>query len=230
MSKELSQPETRAYRTYRDQHDREWGAPIDKRTGHAVGPWEPKFVAPWYPEAKYVKHHPRDDRLVQIDYDSNIHDLKEAHNAYDDLRLKAAMNMYGSAFPTKLGKTAEEDPPELREIVGLPPRPLAFPEAAKEGNRWVLGFTNTIPTWAYALVAAEEPHQRKYLDADEELETRLDIEEEHDPEAKGGKRVQVRGPGKSAYTDFVKEQSALGKNLKEISQMWRERKLAAAAR
>lgn len=228
MPKELSQPETRLYRTFRDPHDRIWGSAVDKRTGHSVGPWEPQFEAPWYPEAKYIKHNPSDDRLILIDYDRNISDLKEAQDAYDDLRLKVAMNQYGSAFPSKLGKTHEEDPPELKALVGQPPFPSAFPEAAKEGNKWVLGLTNVVPAWAYVYLHAQEAPKRKYLDADEEVEKAVDLDEQFDPDAKGGKREPV-GRGQSAYTAFVSEMSKQGKNLREIAQSWRERKEAVNA-
>jgi hypothetical protein len=220
VAKELSQPEQRSYRSFYDQHDRQWGAPVDKRTGHSVGPWEPKFQAPWLPEAKYIKHVPTDDRLIRIDYESNILDLKRAMDAYDDLRLKTAMDQYGSAFTSKLGQTAEEDPPELKRLVGKPPFPAAFPEAAKEGNRWVLGFESRIPKWAYP-----------YLDADEEVEKAVDLDERFDPEATGGKRKPVSsGRGKSKYTAFVKDAIATGqaRNIKEAAQLWNKEVAASA--
>jgi hypothetical protein len=236
VAKELSQPERRKYRTFHDQHGRLWGSTIDITNGHSCGPWEAKFEAPWLPDFKYIHHHPTDDRLIVIDYDRNVLDAKDAMDAYDDVRLKTAMNQYGSAFTSKLGKTYDEDPPELKQLVGGPPFPVAWSEAAQEGNKWVLGFTNVIPSWAYPLLAQEALTPRKYLDADEEaalaevaaVEEAVDLDEAHDPEATGGKRVPVRTTAQAEYTGFVKEMVRLGKNLKEIGALWRERKTEAS--
>jgi len=226
VAKELTQPEQRRPRTFYDQHDRTWETVIDIRTGHAAGPWEPKFQAPWYPEAKYIRHDPSDDRRILIDYDRNVRDAKRAMDDYDDLRMKVAMDQYGSAFTSKLGETHEDDPPELKKLVGGPPFPVAFPEAALEGNRWVLGFSTTIPKWAYAFVAAQNKVERKYLDADEEVERAVDLDETHDPEATGGKRVKVKRKP-TEYNAFVAQHKGLP--LAEIGRLWREQKQAASA-
>lgn len=221
---EQSQPERRSYNVFVDQHGREWGTPIDTKSGHSCGPWEPRFTAPWLPEFKYIKHVPKSFRNIYIDYAKNITDLKEAHDAFDELRLKTAMNQYGNAFTERLGQSHEEDPPELQKLTGKPPFPLAYPEAAKEGNKWVLGFSNVIPKWAYALLAVSQEPERKYLDADdEEVEKAVDLDEQFDPEATGGKREPVR-KGVEAYEAFYKEQRALGKSHKEAQSLWRERK------
>ena len=229
MPKELSQPERRRYRTFTDQHGRLWGTAIEVSSGHSCGPWEAKFEAPWLPDAKYLRHHSTDDRLVLIDYDRNVRDAKEAMDAYDDLRLKVAMDQYGSAFTSKLGKTHDEDPPELKQLVGAPPFPVAWSEAAQEGNKWVLGFSNIIPKWAYPLLKQEDAPARKYLDADEEVEKAVDLDEAFDPEAKGGKREPVASRGQQDYRAFVAEQTKAGKGLKEIGALWKERKTAVAA-
>lgn len=224
---ELSQPERRAYNVFVDQHGREWGTAIDTKTQHSCGPWEPQFTAPWYPEHKYIRHVPKSYRNILIDYDKNIADLKDAHDAYDDLRLKTAMNQYGNAFTDRLGASHYEDPPELQKLTGKPPFPIAYPEAAKEGNKWVLGQSNVIPRWAYALLAVTQEQTRKYLDAeDEAVEKAVDLDEQFDPEAKGGKREPVV-KGVQAYESFMAEQKANGKSHREAQDLWRSRKVAA---
>lgn len=227
-AKELEQPEQRRYATFQDEHGRTWGTDIDIRTGHSCGQWEPRFQAPWIPEAKYIRHDLKNSHRIIIDYDKNIRDLKDAHSEFDDLRFRAAQQEWGSAAGSKMGKTYEEDAPELTRMVGKPPRPVQFPEAAKEGNKWVLGFSNLIPTWAYPLLEAETRVEKKYLDAEEEdLEKRLDLEEKHDPKATGGKKQPVGARGHSEYTAFVKAHK--GKPLTEISKLWKAHKAAAAA-
>ncbi len=230
MAKELDQPGQRSYSIFVDQHGREWGTVIDIRTGHSAGQWEPKFEAPWYPEYKYIRHVGKNSRHIFLDYDQNIADLRDAHDEYDELRLKTAMDQYGNAFTQRLGKTHDEDPPELKRLTGKPPFPIAWAEAAKEGNRWVLGFSNLIPKWAYPLLHAANEPERKYLDAeDEDLEKRLDLEEAFDPEATGGKKEPVSNAGLQAFETFMAEQKAAGKSHKEAQAAWRERKAAVAS-
>lgn len=225
MAKELSQPERRGYSLFYDQHNREWGAPIELATGHACGPWEARFKAPWLPEDKYIRHQGRTNKIV-IDYTKNVADLKDAHNEFDELRFRAAQQEWGTAAMSKMGRTYEEDAPELRRMVGKPPRPIEFPEACLEGNQWVLGFSNTVPKWAYPLLEVEQKVERKYLDADEEdLEKRLDLEEQFDPKATGGKKQPVK-KGLTPYQEFVKANPK--KSMKEISVLWKEQKAAVA--
>ena len=231
MAKELEQPAQRRPKSYFDRHDRKWTTVIDIRTGHSCGPWEPQFTAPVYPEMKYIRHDLKDDRYIIIDYDRWIRDARDAADGYDDFRQKTAIDQYGSAFTSKLGVTPDEDLPELRRLVGEPPKPVEFPEACKAGNKWALGLTNVIPTWAYALLPRATAPVRKYLDADEEVvEKAVTLDEQFDPKATGGKRVPVpRKSGQSEYTAFMGEQRRAGKSLKEISQLWKEYKGAAVA-
>jgi len=228
VAQEQSQPERRSYNVFVDQHGREWGTTIDKTTGHSCGPWEAQFQAPWYPDlnTKTLRHIPKSFRNIEIRYDIIIADLKDAWDAYDERRLKMAMDQYGNAFTERLGKTHEDDPPELQKLTGKPPFPLAWPEAAQEGNKWVLGFSNVIPPWAYPLLHAAKTPERRYLDAEEAVEKAVDLDEQFDPEAKGGKREPVRS-GVAAYEAFVAEQKANGRTHKEALNLWRERKAAA---
>lgn len=225
----MTQPERRSYNVFVDQHGREWGTVIDIKTHHSCGPWEPRFSAPWLPDFKYIRHVKGSFRDILIDYDRNITDARDAMDAYDDMRLKTAMNLYGNAFTERLGQTHADDPPDLQKLTGKPPFPIAYPEAAKEGNKWVLGFSNVIPKWAYALLAVTQEPERKYADAeDEEVERAVDLDEQFDPEATGGKREPVK-TGLNAYEAFYREQKAFGKNQREIQTLWRERKNTVAA-
>jgi hypothetical protein len=189
MAKELEQPQYLRYATKSDQHGRDWGGVIDIRTGTSVGPLDPKFTAPWYPDHAWIRHDPKDGRKIRIDYDGMLAQLREAHREYEDRRFRTAQNMYSAAFHTMMGDSYDNDPPEMQRKVGPPPTAVAFPEAAAEGNKWVLGFTDSVPKWAQAILDRERAKRsgKKYLDADDAA----DLDEQFDPVAVGGKVEKV---------------------------------------
>lgn len=196
MAKELEQPQQRRPAVFADQHGRDWRTIIDIRTGHAAAPFEPDFTAPWYPDTIYVEHDPADARKVRIAYGKILSHFRDAHDAYEDLRFRVAEEMWGSAFITKMGETYEDDDPQLRKKIGSPPSEIAYPEAALEGNRWVLGFTDKVPPFFVPILEKQRRTLggRKYLDADEAAT----LDETFDPDASGGKKAKVGRPKKVA--------------------------------
>lgn len=189
MAKEISQAEQRRFQVFADQHNRDWGAPIDIRTGHAVGPFSPRFKAPWYPDSQFIRHDPNDQRKIIIDYYAIVTERDDAMGEYEMNRLRAAQSLYGAAFTSMLGKTPYDDPPELVNKVGAPPMSRHFPAAAQEGNQWILGFSEKVPKWAQEILDREaaKRNARLYLDADDAV----DIDEQFDPDATGGKTEPV---------------------------------------
>lgn len=131
-----TQPDQRRYALYKDQHGRTWGCLIDKRTGHPVDTFQPKFEAPWYPDHQYVTILPDSDMRpneVVLRYEDAIRDLEQAHERYQHATLTAGIELHGQAY--------DEAKPTLAVLsrVGKPPKPVAPWRLALDGNAYLLG-------------------------------------------------------------------------------------------
>jgi len=147
-----TQPDQRRYALYKDQHGRTWGCLIDKRTGHPVDTFQPKFEAPWYPDHQYVTILPDSDMRpneVVLRYADAIADLERAHERYQHAMLTAGIELHGQAF--------DETKPTLAVLsrVGRPPKPVLPWRLAEAGNDWLLGHASFDATNPAHVEAAE---------------------------------------------------------------------------
>lgn len=196
-----SQADTRYPQTMFDQHGREWFADIEMRSGAPTGLIRPRFTAPWYPEQSWLKpagNHRRD--VLAIDYEGAIASRLEAHREYHQRAVEESASRRWDV-PT------EGDPYslELQLIVGKPPKPVEPIIAAMQNNSWILGFSKVPdPRLTKFIETREQRRQQVFAnmpdfsdvpdvhssgyavdDVDEELESLMDYEEEHDREAVG---------------------------------------------
>lgn len=221
MAKIKSQNDQRRYATFKDQHGRKWGAVVEKETGDPVGGIMPQFEAPWMPPPHIVRVVPGETGVVEIHYDELVREIREAHGHFLDQARNIAVLMYGEGAAQAL----ETMPRELRHMVGDPPAPVEPVQAAKAGNKYVLGFSTQMPAWAEKFFGKEARIARQELEPDfpdaedevteetlgnaiegnviegniiDDFEATNPLEglnDEFDPDAVGGTRVPV-GAGK----------------------------------
>lgn len=167
------QSRKRSYAIYTDQHGRQWGAIIENKTGDPCGPLEPHFKAPAVPPSEFI-HVDSRQRKLTIRYADIILNVDQAYIDWDDSLREHARKMYGM----QASKAIADPPPELLDLVG--PKPNTHREiweAALTGNKWILGFASTKPSWAEEFfperpqVQVREQLQitREYPDADDEV-------------------------------------------------------------
>lgn len=140
---------TRRHTIYTDQHGRKWAALSDNDTRHPVSPITPEFTAPYIPESKYFTFAENDSSFV-INYDAAIQDLKEADRTWRDAASMFVFATYGD----KAAEVLDNPTPAVMQFTG--PRPMSYqiPDAAKSGNKWMLGFAKKMPDWAKPLFPA----------------------------------------------------------------------------
>lgn len=219
----LDQAKQRTNAFFFDQHGRRYWAAVELKTGDPVGgiyadQWTAPMSPAWcagrlVPDAKYMKIvRGRGQPHIEIQYEEWLRDWDAA-----DRMRKSVLDELISRSPVDIATMQEyrkNPPPEIMKTIGAGPierRPREFIAAAMKGNRWALGLSDKMPDWAKPVMAQWELVQPQgqsynpaemgeYPDADDdepEEERFIDIEEEHDPEATGGKRVPVKGKPKS---------------------------------
>lgn len=139
-----SQVDARMLGVFTDQHGRKWEAPIEKATGHPCSHVTPKFTAPYLPDQQYFTYDNYERNKLTIDYDRAIADAKAAFTAWEDLLYQFAL----ASYRDKAGEAMREPTPEMLRYAGAKPASYKIPEAAKAGNKWILGLTDVKPTWA----------------------------------------------------------------------------------
>ncbi len=132
-----SQADERSYRIFSDQHGREWGADIENSTQAPCGPMSQRFKSPLRIPSKYIVFINVQAGKIHIDYDRWIQDLTLAHEDYLEHK-RAHKNRMNPAQPHLIA----DDDPNLLYAVGEPPEAIQQVQAAKQGNRWVLGLTH----------------------------------------------------------------------------------------
>ena len=165
---DVSQADTRGLGEFTDQHGRVWEANTENKTRHPCGPYRPTFEAPFYPFNNYMDV--KGTNRVVIQYQRWLDDLDNANAEYDSTLRNYAFQMYGEQAVQYINKP----PPELIALAGERPMrvPREFIEASQAENKWILGFTPTVPEWAEPLIKREEERKapaqkRKYPDAGE---------------------------------------------------------------
>lgn len=206
-SKQGKQPDMRDYIDFHDQHNRVWGAAVEKETLHSTGPLSPKFRAPFYPEQKYVRELPGRGNIgrVRVNYEQWLEDLGDADRRYRQMLNNYAVGMFGANATEVLKKGI---PQELADAVGNPPFPDIFVKAMMAGNKWVLGIP--MPSGeAYPVPAWAKPHMPKQ----EERRAAPQYEEFPDEEP-----VQDEGESYPKHLGFGKWKLSDGSVIKATSE------------
>jgi hypothetical protein len=152
MPKKRNQAEERRYSHFTDQHGRSWGAVVDKAAGQPLGVIEPKFEAPYLPHQSFFTFDPNEPRFV-IEYDAIIEQRKTRLKEWEDAGYTFALAEYGD----KAVEVMQNPTPAFLRYVGPKPDPVEIPEAAKAGNKWVLGFSDAVPEWAKRFLPVLRP-------------------------------------------------------------------------
>lgn len=181
-----SQADLRRPQWMTDDHGRRWFADVEKRSGYPVGPIRPRFDAPWYPDQSALKIDPDDPSHIRIDYEALLAERQEAHALYHQRAVEEAASRQ---WPVpELGEPYRR---ELQLIIGKPPQPIEPVVAAMQGNKYILGLTTRVDPRLVEFIETPAHKHEQMLRAlpdfrDEEL---MDLEEEVDPDAIGGRRV-----------------------------------------
>jgi hypothetical protein len=134
-----SQREQRRGHKFKDQHGREYFATVELKTGAPCGLIEMLFTAPLMPERTYmeiVEERPYD---LFINYDRWLADIRTNRSDWEKEGRSRSRKIYGTEYDASKPFTAE-----VLEIIGPPPQPIEPVLAAKQGNKWILGFTNKV--------------------------------------------------------------------------------------
>jgi hypothetical protein len=153
MAGPQSQADGKEWREYRDPHGRAWGCVMDTKCKNGpapIGPFEylehrrrghPDCVAPyrppWLPEQQYMAPVKGRYDLMGIDYPRMLSDSRSRHQEYNDLCMEVSAEMNEAWSP------GQPVPAKIRRVAGKPPRPIEPIVACMQGNRWVLGQTDT---------------------------------------------------------------------------------------
>jgi hypothetical protein len=126
---------------FRDQHGRRYHATIEKRTGHPCGLIEPQFQAPLMPPQMYLKVGTNPERPydMPIDYESWERDARAQHTEWTDAARKISRHLYQDKYNPNEPFTRE-----VRDLMGDAGQPVEPIIAARQGNAWVLGFTEQV--------------------------------------------------------------------------------------
>ncbi len=185
-----------------DQHGREVHVVFDTRAMAPVIAY-PKFNAPWLPDISFLRYEYPGGRYkgvpvaVRWDYEAVLEHTRQAWDRWFGECQTLAQRMPGidalKAIEAVRDGRWSDVPRGLLLEVGGTPTPLDYPKAALAGNKWVLGLSNTVPTWAADLLTMQELFkQLAGSTSDMDLDKYRDEEEDADPEAIGGKVVPVR--------------------------------------
>lgn len=117
-------------------------------------------------------------------------ELEKAHAEYDQRLYNDAVMLFGEAGPAAYEKRT----PALLNYTG--PGPQAFEPvlAALTGDEWALGLSEEDPHNLRRFFPKKETAREKFLrtlQERDELDERLDLEEDADPAAVGGKKLPV---------------------------------------
>lgn len=97
------------------------------------------WIAPWYPEDKYINEHlgALDGNHFEIDYAKMDQDYQTAQDSYYQGAIQAAL-AHELPIPI-LGGAVDY---RVRAIVGKGPKSPRIAQAAKTGHQWLLGFSD----------------------------------------------------------------------------------------
>lgn len=137
--KNFSQLSTmRPFTTY-DQDGRAWFFEQSIRSGMPCGPFQPKFVAPWYPNHKYFIVNFENPSEMYIDYPTMRSDKRQALARFHRQAVEYATDK-GLPVPA-LGEKYSK---EILGKLGTAPDSILPIIAAEQGNPWILGRTTVV--------------------------------------------------------------------------------------
>lgn len=204
--KPTSQANKRTYTELTDQFGRKWGTLLDMTAKPAPGPVGPIAPLGWNDPLKtppkYLKHGKDGMLSLYIEVDKWIADIENANEAWNQLVIDTAIEMSpADGGASLIGQGGADMAPALLRRVGRAPEAIEPVRALKAGNKFVLGLTDKMPAWAEPFFRKEvkkaEAESYEFPDAEDE-DKYGDLEEEVDPEAIGGKRVNPKKAKKVA--------------------------------
>lgn len=145
MAKLRTQPERRRGQNFLDQHDRPWWATIEIASGESTGGFVP---GPWHTVGgarllpvpmKYVATVPGELGRIAVNYEQWIADYKEASDDYRRTAIDIGRREHKEQFDPTNPFTAT-----VVSIIGKPPMSVEPILAMRQGNPWMLGFTDEV--------------------------------------------------------------------------------------
>jgi hypothetical protein len=194
---ELDQAQRRKPIVLKDQFGRKWDSTLDTISNGTCAPINPKgWVDPLNTPSKYVRLAKDEDGNLSLDVQLEqwAAQLEQDHKEYDQRLYNDAMMLFGAEGP----KAYEDRSPALMNYTGGPPQAIEPVWAAIDRNSYALGLTTVVDE----RVAKYFPKKERVRPSFRDLDPALDVEEQHDPEALGGKRVPV-GPSKKEKAQRV---------------------------
>lgn len=182
MTEGVSQASFREYMEFTDQHGRTWGAPIEVRSRHACGPYEPQFELPhpiFMPPQRFINPHPSSYGRVVIDYEGWMSQVEELWADHSNFMIRLALEMY----PDQDTHKVLEDPPKalLHQLGGTPQIRKEVVMALMAGDPWALGEDGAEePARAQEYLPKPKPFV-KPLDGSEYVATRNPFADDYDP-------------------------------------------------
>lgn len=178
-----------------DQHDRAWGGYIDNKSGMPVGVLQPVgWHAPWLPPQgtnTFIFDRDQPNRF-RINYEALFEERMAALKEWETLRMdKAVARGWNPEDPEK-----QE---QLDKMVG-PRSGVKAPEviaACMQNEPWILGLSSVVNKKVEQYLEKKLDRRATLLKGmpdftaveDEVMDDLLALEEQHDPQATGGKKV-----------------------------------------
>ena len=160
-----SQADKRYTAEMTDQHGRKWIANIEMGRRGPSGPsgeLQPRFKAPVYPPQVHFKFGKGTDTTFVIQYDDLIAERRAEEARWREKLHELAMEKYAD----KAGEVIANPPPALLALLGPKPQAWQVWDAARKGNKWVLGFApiDAKPPWAEKYFVTYEEPEEEYPD------------------------------------------------------------------
>lgn len=197
-TKEKDQAERRRPIILRDQYGRKWESTLDTDAMGTCAPINPKgWVDILNTPVRFKKEEKNEDGnlVLNIRVDEWIAYLEQEHAKYDQKLYADAMMLFGTEGP----EAYDQRKPALINYTGPAPQPLEPIYALKDGNSWILGKTTT-PDPRLVKYFAKHVRPRPSFKDEDLVEQVEQLEEQHDPDALGGK-VQKVGKGRRALAE-----------------------------
>lgn len=150
-----------------DQHGRRWSVLVEKETYDAAGPYSPVgWSAPWLPPQKpgYFVLDRDQPHLVQIHYERITADQQVAESEYEGQLRKLGVALHGHAYDPEAPPTKN-----VMDVLGDRPWSWQVAEAARRGDRWILGQSEKVNEKLAALIPAKRRRLDDVSDFDESL-------------------------------------------------------------
>lgn len=133
-----------------DQHDRLWDGLVEKRSGHPTGNLSLRHKTPlgnrppWEPDQGYLVLDKDDPTAINIDYERMLTDRLAAREEWNKHGVDVA-----SARSWEIPESKDEYgyypfAERIVAVIGKRPASWVPVKAAMDGNRWILGFTDSV--------------------------------------------------------------------------------------